>query len=426
LPLRLTKETINDRIKVMKNILYLSEHPIEQESLELNLNLNTFNWLATNFGLQMKSIRHGNISQEQLPYLLKQIEEAHGFFLPNAAFISDITINNAILEKVKKGSILFAYANYKHEKGLEFFEKFGLEVSSIKATPDKDRMPSNSSDPQRFIVIDKDAHCFMDEQLFNNVSKLEVNFTYGLGCFGISKPVLSIPFNYIYLVDDRTDRLVDVAPEANLTIMASIRQQDWLGQIFVTTSNFLLSDSFESLNTGKKIKCIEAFNNKVFAKNLLSLFSNGLGDNCYDWNDLNRFFRDIELGVAGITREVLRKKYSDCWVSQGIPENIISKVREVKAGLRDEQIFENLNFVQFKAIWKSNWESFSWLLEDEDPPVKKDLAFIQSINDKRSLVVHGPRNIDMPIPPQNIANELLAARSLVKRMQDRMKNALPR
>jgi hypothetical protein len=257
------------------------------------------------------------------------------------------------------------------------------------------------------------------------VQKLEVDFTYGLGCFGISKPALSLPFNKINLVDDRRDQLVDVAPESNLIIMASIGQNDWFGQILVTTSNWFLKDSFESSITGKKFKCIEAFDNKIFAKNLLSLFSNGLGTISYDWNDLNRLFREIEIGVAGITRGILRKKSPDNWISQCIPEDIISKVRKVKSELRDEQIFENLNFIQFKAIWRYNWELFVWLFEDEDPPVKKDLVFIQDINDIRSKVVHGPQNIDMPIPPQIWVNKLLDVRALVRRMLDKLDASEP-
>jgi len=402
----------------MKSILYLS--PIEEKFLEPNLNLNTFNWLAADFGLQIKSIRYRNNNKQQLPYLLEQIADAHGFYLPNASFLSDHNLSIAILEKIKKGSILFSYINYKDGKGLEFFENFGLEISSIKAAPDRDRVSTNSSDPQKFIVVHKESQCFMDEQLFNDVHRLEVNFTYGLGCFGIAKPVLSLPFNEIYLLDDRTDRLVDLAPESNLTIMASIRQHDWLGNIFVSTSNSIFADSY----VNKKIfNCIEAFDNKKFAKNLLSLFSYGLGTSLFDWNDLNRFFREIELGVAEITREILINKSPDHWMTKCIPEKMLKDLRQEKYDLTEQQIFQKLNFVQFKSIWRYNWDSFSWLFEDEESPEKKEPTFIQRINDFRSIVIHGPQNLDLPVPPQNIVDEFLAVRALVGRIQDKLNNS---
>ena len=400
----------------MKTILYL----LEEISLESDKNLNTFNWLAANFGLQIKSIRYEN-NKNLMPYLLKQINNAHGFILPRPGLMKDPIISRAIEEKIKSGSLLFAWFNYTKTDELVFFQDLGLELSSIKATADRDRMSIRSSDQSKFIVVNKASNCFLDEQLFSDVNELELAFAYGFGCFGYAKPILSLPYNEIYLIDDRSDQIVDAAPESNFTVMVSIKKPEWQGQIIVTSPilSLLIKDSY--INTlGVKHKCIDAFDNKIFARNLLIMFAHGLSDNRYDWNDLNTFFREIETGVVNISRKILRKKSTDYW--SYIPEEIRVRIKEQRKNqnIEGELFFKELNFIDFKKIWETNWDSFSWLFDDKNLSIKENLRFIQKANDSRSLVVHGPKNIDIPFPPQKDVESLLEVRTLVSDLQNKL------
>jgi hypothetical protein len=393
---------------------------IEESEAYSNIDLKKFSWLANSCGLELKPMRFRKNSKNHIPYLIEQIKNSHGFFITNTDILSTKEICDALISKIKTGSNAFACINYKKTIGLDFFQNYGLETNSLKARSDSNNTHCKSSDPHKFIVIDRESFCFKDEQLFDKVNKVEINYTAGLSCFGFSRPILSIPQNKIQLFDDRFDVLVDISPESNLDVMAIIECSDWLGKIIVSTTRIFLMDSYQNY-LGQNYKCIESFDNQIFVKNILNLFAFGLSSERFEWEDLQIFFREIELSVANITRDVLRRTNPSNWFIDLIPEKLKNKLEDKKKiKVLDESFFTSLDFIDFHSIWNHNWDLFSVFFEENKKSSKKSLDFIQDLNKHRAYIYHPTKVIDMARPSKKMVQEILDIRQIVTNFKNKL------
>jgi hypothetical protein len=381
----------------MKKILLLK---LDNEENPKPINgLNNFNKIANEFGLEVSTLKFRSSSGNKIDeaHLYAQIDASDGFLIHHANLLSDKNIREAVSYRLKEGAI--AYAELPEPRDTQtdgdlFFEDLGLVVTSIRAVAKKNSSVISQIDPSS-IEFRRNGYEYgvRDFNLFEGISILTLSQPNGLGCYGGAKAVLSFPINEIDLVEMRKDRFVNGLSRPEFSVIGISSKEDWRGRVIASSSS-LIYDSFSNV-FGRVVPGIDSNDNKKFARNLIRMISVGPQSPGLSWQSAYALISEIEISCLRITEQVLRKKYSENWFQMGCPDGIkekcLARARDCSPGV---PIFAFLDLIDFKNIWRNNWDDFSLVFDSTHGSGvgrNRFLKFFQDINEIRKIVAHPVR-----------------------------------
>jgi len=364
--------------------------------------LDKFSAIAKEHGLELKTLNYRLTSGTQIdkPHFFSQIHEAHGFFITSTSALSDETIREAINSRLKEGAVAFADLPEPSEppkEGDVFFQELGIEPTSIRANARKrSEIIVEGSHPS---LIECHRHGFeygfRDANLFEGVTSLVLQQPNGLGCLGNSKPILSLPLTDISLIDMRRDLFVDGLTRAEFPVMGVSAKDDWKGKVVATTAGFM-HDSYPN-SFGYVFPGIDGGSNKQLTQNLVRIISEGFPMPGHTWQDVYSLINSVEVKFFEVTSKVLKQKFGDEWFAASCPSNIMEKcISRASNELPTAPLYIFLDLIDFKNIWRENWDLFSKYFAtplSPDPSKNSSLKFIQDLNEIRKVVAHPIRQL---------------------------------
>ena len=115
-----------------------------------------------------------------------------------------------------------------------------------------------------------------------------------------------------------------------------------------------------------------------------------------DWTRAYALVSKIEIDIANLTNKVLCEKKGADWFIHCVPQKIREKC-EIRRVREDSGIpvTAYIDLVDYKLIWKENWDVFGRLLAhiESSPSKSRSLQFIQEINPIRNLVSHPTKRL---------------------------------
>jgi hypothetical protein len=292
--------------------------------------LNKFTEIANQYGLELKTIKYRQLTQEKIDqsHLYAQIHEAHGFLINSTSLLSDAGIRDAINSRLKEGAIAFAdlpSPNQPQKEGDLFFQELGIEPTSIRACARKHSKIITEGTHPSLIECNRSGfeYGFRDANLFEGVSTLLLQQPNGLGCFGNTKPILSLPLSEISLIETRSDVFVDGLNRPEFPLMGVAAKDGWQGKVIASTAGFI-HDSYPNI-FGNIFPGIEGGNNIQLTRNLIKVISEGFQLPRETWQAVYSLIAEIEFRCLEITRILLTNKFGNNWFDLSCPTNIKEK-----------------------------------------------------------------------------------------------------
>jgi hypothetical protein len=384
----------------MKNILFLQQEN-EQSPKPIN-GLNKFIEVAKHHGLDLKTLNYRLISDNEIDqsHYYSQIKEAHGFLITSTHLLSDGKIREEMNSRLKEGAIAFAdlpQPTQPPKDGDLFFQELGLEPTSIRANAKVGNSIIAEGTHPGLIECHRHGfeYGFRDADLFEGVNSLLLMQPNGLGCFGNAKPILSLPINEISLIDLRKDLFVDGLSRPEFPIMGISAKDDWKGKVIATTAGFIV-DPYTNI-FGYTFSGIEGGNNLRLTENLVRIISEGFPSPSHTWQEVYSLIHEIELKIFEITQNLLSSKFGDRWFMASCPSSILEKCKQRNANqFPDTKLYIYLDLIDFKNIWKENWNHFSQFFITSsviNPNRNNSLNFFQELNEIRKIIAHPIRQV---------------------------------
>lgn len=359
--------------------------------------------VARREGLEVSTIKlPGDIGDKvDVERLYEQIERAQGFWIRQPQLLDDARAREILESRLQAGAVAFVELGWQSQKGGSYVQSLGLEATSIRAV----RKESNAADanlPAMLMTLSREDHpsAFRDAALFRGVDNLLLQQANGIGCLGSNtQPVIAVPSSAIRVLDMRTDYFVQNFPRPELPIFASAGKTNWRGQILASNVG-LFADPYKGI-LGDYFPAIDGADNRIFARNLLRLIANGVAPPAYDWEQVFALISRIETSLARVTDIALRKKAGGKWFRITVPQELQIKCAGRAAGENSNFPVEAyLDLIDFKKIWKANWDQFAPLLAHVKPPLTKAefLKDIQAANDIRKPAMHATKRVLAGVP----------------------------
>lgn len=395
--------------------------------------LNRFSEIAAEHEMHLQPLYYRLISGAKYDesHLHSQIDGAHGFVITSSQLLENQKIGQSVLAKIKSGAITFADLpppSDRTEPGDIFFQELGIEPTSIRANCNRGGSTVQEGAHPTLLEYHRSGYeyGFRDAELFKNVSSVVLQQPNGLGCFGDTKSILSLPLDEISLIDMRSDRFVDGLSRPEFPIMGVCSKNDWTGRLIASTAGFC-HDPYQNM-FGFTFPGITGGDNERLTRNIVKVISDGFSAIAYNWEYAYSLMSEIEKNILELTRKELVRKFGDSWFIDSCPEDIRSKCMERAGGSFRDHPYIFLDLIDFKAIWKSNWHLFSNLFSDSPDQVQgkgSALKFMQELNEIRKVVAHPIRqlNNELKIPTANIINFL---QDTLQRFKDINKGAATR
>ena len=412
----------------MKTLLYLR---LEGESAPNPIeNLNEVTALAKRAGLRFKTLNYRNVTGNQIdmPHLMSQIESAHGFWVNNPGLLTDDAIQPAVNARLLEGAIMFTTLTSQYRKGDEYFQELGIESTAIRACAQPKSKSCVEADDS-LVSLNRDFYefGFRDYVLFKGVEELWLKHPYGIGCFGGAKPILALPSSEIRLLDTNKDLYVSSLPRPEFPVMATTGMEDWRGRIIAANVDFI-HDAYTGLG-GRVFPCIEGADNARLAKNLIQVISDGVSPPGITWEDAFLLLDETETAIYRITERILRAHQGDDWFLQMTPiatrDKCLKRAQDERGGFPPSAY---LDLIDFKLIWKTNWNFFGNLFTStsEAPSKGASLKFLQELNEIRKKIAHPTKRYHSgeSAPSSDQLKQLRECRHHVKLFD--IKAALPR
>lgn len=356
-----------------------------------------FKAIAAEEGLSVETVRIGARPGEKvdLAALKEEIHSAHGYWIRQTHVVNEDGFREIVEERLREGAVAIAELRGvpQREDDHHFFRLHGFETSPIRLVRRKvDAVEYRS---EMLVPVDKASYPtgFRDPSLFKGVTKLVLQSAHAIGCFGDAESVLAVPGKDVKLLDIRTDYFFANAPRPELPVIATSSHADWKGRIIGLNAS-LFHDAYDN-PFGGHFPGIDAADNRIFARNLLRIIGSG-APSPDPWDTVSALVGKIEEEVALITRQVLSGEAQRDWFLEFVPSEIQVKCEERRES--ENHAFPPaayLDLIDYKKIWKQNWDRFSPLISAAAPPASKSasIGFLQRTNDWRKPIAHPTKRV---------------------------------
>lgn len=356
-----------------------------------------FQSIAKEEGLAIETVRLGGSIGETVDVsaIKAALRGAHGYWIRQTHIVNDENLRGVIEERLREGAVAIAELRGVPQKEDDhlFFRMHGLETSPVRLVR-RDTETLEYGSPM-LVAVDKTSYPigFRDPSLFKGVTRLVLQQANAIGCFGGAEPVLTVPAKGVKLLDIRSDYFFANASRPELPVIASSSHDNWRGRI-IALNGSLFHDAYDN-PFGGHFPGIKAADNAIFARNLLRVIGGGV-PSPDPWDSVSALVGKIEENVALITRRVLSEKSQQDWFFELVPSEIQTKCIERQRS--ENQAFPPaayLDLIDYKKIWKQNWDHFSPLINAVAPPASKSnsIAFLQRTNDWRKPIAHPTKRI---------------------------------